>query len=265
LTSLVADIGESVYIAGGDLIGGLGFLGRMVSIGAIVAVRPPRWRWTSTTFHLEAFGLRSAPIILLINFLVGAIVAQQGIFQLARFNATAFTVDLIGILVLRELGVLLTSIMIAGRSGSAITAEIGAMKMREEVDALIVMALDPVEVLILPRILALIAALPLLTFLADMSALFGGLCVAWGYGGIAPIVFLSRLHDAIGLNTFAVGLIKAPFMALAIGVIGSIEGFAVLGSAESLGRRVTASVVKSIFVVIVLDGLFAMFFASVRF
>ena len=265
LTSLVADIGESVYTAGADLISGLGFLGRMVSVGASVAIRPWRWRWTSLTYHLEAFGLRSAPIILLINFLVGAIVAQQGIFQLARFNATPFTVDLIGILVLRELGVLLTSIMIAGRSGSAITAEIGAMKMREEIDALMVMALDPMEVLILPRILALIAALPLLTFLADMSAIFGGLCVSWVYGGISPVVFVERLHDAIALSTFEVGLIKAPFMALVIGLIASIEGFAVLGSAESLGRKVTGSVVKSIFMVIVLDGLFAMFFAAVRF
>ncbi len=265
LTSLVADIGESVYLAGADLVGGLAFLGRMVSVGVSVAARPPRWRWTSTVFHLEAFARRSAPIILLINFLVGAIVAQQGIFQLARFNATPFTVDLIGILVLRELGVLLTSIMIAGRSGSAITAEIGAMKMREEVDALEVMALDPMEVLILPRILALILALPLLTFLADMSALFGGLCVAWVYGGISPVVFLERLRDAIALNTFEVGLIKAPFMALVIGSIAAIEGFSVLGSAESLGRKVTASVVKSIFMVIVLDGIFAMFFAAVRF
>ena len=136
LSSLVADVGESVYIAGVDLIGGLGFLGRLVTIGAAVILHPARWRLTSTIFHLEAFALRSAPIILLINFLVGAIVAQQGIFQLARFGATPFAVDLIGILVLRELGVLLTSIMIAGRSGSAITAEIGAMKMREEIDAL---------------------------------------------------------------------------------------------------------------------------------
>jgi phospholipid/cholesterol/gamma-HCH transport system permease protein len=137
--------------------------------------------------------------------------------------------------------------------------------MREEVDALTVMALDPMEVLILPRILALMLALPLLTFLADMAALAGGACVAWVYGDILPVVFVQRLHDAIGLNTFLVGLIKAPFMALVIGLIASIEGFAVAGSAESLGRQVTASVVKSIFMVIVLDGLFAMFFAAVRY
>jgi phospholipid/cholesterol/gamma-HCH transport system permease protein len=265
LSSLLADVGESVYGAGHDFVSGISFLGRMVSVGLTVLVRPPRWRWTSTFFHLEIFALRSAPIILLINFLVGAIVAQQGIFQLARFNASPFTVDLIGILVLRELGVLLTSIMIAGRSGSAITAELGSMKMREEVDALTVMALDPMEVLILPRILALILALPLLTFLADMAALSGGACVAWSYGDILPVVFIQRLHDAIGLNTFLVGLIKAPFMALVIGMIASVEGLRVSGSAESLGRQVTASVVKSIFMVIVLDGLFAMFFAAVRY
>ena len=265
LTSLLADIGSSVFSAGADLVNGVGFLGRLVSILLTVLVRPRRWRWTSTFYHLESFALRGAPIILLINFLVGAIVAQQGIFQLARFNATPFTVDLIGILVLRELGVLLSSIMIAGRSGSAITAEIGAMKMREEIDALTVMALDPLEVLILPRVWALVLALPLLTFLADIAALAGGGCVAWIYGDIAPAVFIERLQDAIGLNTFAVGLIKAPFMALVIGLIAAVEGFAVAGSAESLGRQVTGSVVKSIFMVIVLDGLFAMFFAAVRY
>jgi phospholipid/cholesterol/gamma-HCH transport system permease protein len=265
LSSLLADIGGSVYGAGGDIVSGVAFLGHLVSVAVMVLARPTRWRWTSTAYHLESFSLRGAPIILLINFLVGAIVAQQGIFQLARFNATPFTVDLIGILVLRELGVLLTSIMIAGRSGSAITAEIGAMKMREEIDALSVMALDPMEVLILPRIIALIFAMPLLTFLADMAALGGGCLVAWIYGNISPQVYIERLQDAIGFNTFAVGLIKAPFMGLTIGLIAAVEGFTVSGSAESLGRRVTDSVVKSIFMVIVLDGLFAMFFAAVRY
>jgi phospholipid/cholesterol/gamma-HCH transport system permease protein len=263
--SLIADMGESVYNAGDDLASGLAFLGRLVSVMFFNLIHPKRWRVTSTVFHIESFALRSVPIIVLINFLVGAIVAQQGIFQLKRFGATEFVVDLIGILVLRELGVLLTSIMIAGRSGSAITAEIGSMKMREEVDALSVMALDPVEVLIVPRVVALIIALPILTFLADMAALFGGLCVAWVYGGISPEVFLGRLQSAIAINTFAVGLIKAPFMALVIALIASVEGFAVRGSAESLGRQVTSSVVKSIFTVIFVDGLFAMFFAAIHY
>jgi phospholipid/cholesterol/gamma-HCH transport system permease protein len=155
--------------------------------------------------------------------------------------------------------------MIAGRSGSAITAEIGSMKMREEIDALTVMGLRPVDVLIVPRLLALIISLPLLTFVADMAALFGGLLVGWAYGGITPETFMARLQGAISLRTFGIGLIKAPFMALVIGLIACVEGLAVQGSAESLGRQVTASVVKSIFMVIVVDGLFAMFFAGVRF
>jgi phospholipid/cholesterol/gamma-HCH transport system permease protein len=262
---LVADIGESVVNFGKDVLNGVSFLGEVVAslVGNIIS--PLRFRAISLVFHVEQIGFRSVPIIALINFLVGCIVAQQGIFQLQRFGASTFAVDLIGILVLRELGVLLTSIMIAGRSGSAVTAEIGSMKMREEIDALKVMGLRPVEVLIVPRILALVVSLPMLTFIADMSALFGGLLVAWGYGGINPTAFMTRLQSAIAINTFLVGLIKAPFMALVIGVIASIEGLAVEGSAESLGRRVTASVVKSIFMVIVLDGFFAVFFAGIRY
>ncbi len=205
------------------------------------------------------------PIILLINFLVGCIVAQQGIFQLRYFGAETFAVNMIGILILREMGVLLTSIMIAGRSGSAITAELGSMKMREEIDALKVMGLSPMDVLVTPRLLALIFALPMLTFVADMAGIFGGLVVAWTYAGLSPDLFLDRLKTAIGFNTFMVGLIKAPFMALVIGLIGAMEGLAVQGSAESLGRQVTSSVVKSIFMVIVVDGLFAMFFAAIEY
>jgi phospholipid/cholesterol/gamma-HCH transport system permease protein len=264
LIVLLSDIGESVYTAGLDLIEGLSFLGQLVTTIAWLAVHPSRWRVTSTIYHLEAFGFRSVPIIVLINFLVGAIVAQQGIFQLQRFGAAPFAVNLIGILVLRELGVLLTSIMIAGRSGSAITAEIGSMKMREEIDALKVMALDPIEVLIVPRVAALLIALPMLTFLADLAALLGGLVVSWAYGGISPEVFLERLQSAIDFSIFMIGIIKAPFMALAIALIASVEGFAVQGSAESLGRHVTSSVVKAIFMVIVVDGMFAVFFAAIR-
>jgi phospholipid/cholesterol/gamma-HCH transport system permease protein len=161
--------------------------------------------------------------------------------------------------------VLMTSIMIAGRTGSAITAEIGSMKMREEIDALKVMALDPLEVLIIPRLVALVIALPVLTFLADMAQIGGGLIVSWLYAGVTPQSFLLRLQNAIGVNTFMVGLIKAPFMAIVIGLIASTEGMEVRGSAESLGRCVTSSVVKSIFMVIVMDGLFAMFFAAVTY
>ncbi len=265
VAALVADIGESVYLAGVDTLAGIGFLGQMVAVAGARALSPSRWRITALATHLESYSLRSAPIIFMINFFVGAIVAQQGISQLARFGAGAYTVDLVGILILRELGVLLTSIMVAGRTGSSITAEIGAMNMREEIDALRVMALDPMEVLIVPRIAALIISLPLLTFLGDIAALLGAGCVAWYIGGVTPEAFLTRLQAPYSLERFEVGMMKAPFMALIIGVISASEGFAVSGSAESLGRRVTASVVKSIFMVIVVDGIFAIYFAGVDF
>ena len=261
----LADIGSGIVGAGKDFVYGVSFLGRIASAMGRLLVNPSRFRVTSVVAHVEAFAFRAVPIITLINFLVGCIVAQQGIYQLRRFGASTFAVDLIGILVLRELALLLTSIMVAGRTGSAITAELGSMKMREEIDALSVMGLDAIEVLIVPRIVGLLIALPLLTFLADMAAIFGGLVTAWGYEGIPPEIYLARLQSAISLNTFLTGLIKAPFMAMMIGMIASIEGLAVEGSAESLGRKVTDSVVKSIFMVIVVDGLFAMFFAGIRF
>ncbi|MDB5508318.1 MAG: hypothetical protein JWL93_787 [Hyphomicrobiales bacterium] len=265
LIDVLSDIGRNVVSFGRDLLAGVSFLGEVMASMVKAIVSPSRFRGTSVVFHIETFAFRGLPIIALINFLVGCIVAQQSIFQLQKFGAATFAVDLIGILVLRELAVLLTSIMVAGRSGSAITAELGSMKMREEIDALRVMGLDPIDVLVMPRILALIISLPLLTFLSDMSAIFGGLLVAWFYGGISPEVFMARLQSAIAMNTFLVGLIKAPFMALVIGMIAAMEGLATQGSAESLGRQVTASVVKSIFMVILVDGMFAMFFASIAY
>lgn len=265
IVRLLADIGESVISAGADLYKGVGFLGEVVAAIGKSLLSPSRFRGTSLVVHIENIALRGVPIIALINFLAGAIIAQQGIFQLRRFGATIFIVDLIGILILRELGVLLTAIMTAGRSGSAITAELGSMKLQEEIDALTVMGLRPVDILIVPRILALVISLPLLTFVADMAGIFGGLLMSWFYDGITPARFLALLPEAIGLHTFLSGLIKAPFMALVIGLISCVEGLAVAGSAESLGRQVTASVVKSIFMVVVVDGLFAMFFAGIRY
>src|SRR5690606_9083240 len=213
--------------------------------------------------QLEQMAVNAVPIIALMSFLIGAIIAQQGVFQLRYFGAEVFVVDLVGILQLREIGVLLTAIMIAGRSGSAITAEIGSMKMREEIDALKVMGLSPIGVLVFPRLVALTVALPLLTIIANFAALGGAAFVAWSYSGITFDTFLSRLREAIDLSTVVSGMIKAPFMALIIGIVASVEGLKVGGSAESLGRHVTAAVVKSIFVVILVDGLFAMFYAAI--
>jgi len=225
--------------------------------------RPRTFRFTPTVHHLHRVGWKAVPIILLITFLIGCIISQQGFFHFRKFGADAYVVDMVGILVLRELGVLIVAIMIAGRSGSSYTAELGAMKMREEIDALQTMGLDPVSVLVLPRVLALIIALPILTFIGSAAALYGAGLVAWLYGDMSPTIFIARLRDAISVTHFEVGMIKSPFMALVIGIVAASEGLAVRGSAESLGLQTTTSVVKAIFFVIVLDGLFAIFFASI--
>ncbi|RIK98425.1 MAG: ABC transporter permease [Proteobacteria bacterium] len=241
----------------------LAMLGAFAAALFRVLRRPASFRMTSTVYQLSRVGWQAIPIMMLITFLIGAIIAQQGIFHFRRFGADAYVVDMVGILVLREIGVLIVAIMVAGRSGSAYTAEIGSMKMREEIDALSTMGLDPVEVLIVPRVVALIIALPILAFLGAIAALYGGGLVAWLYGGMSPAIFIARLHEAVSVTHFQVGIIKAPFMALVIGLIAAAEGLRVRGSAESLGRQTTSSVVKSIFLVIVLDGVFAIFFASI--
>jgi phospholipid/cholesterol/gamma-HCH transport system permease protein len=256
-------LGRSTVGFGHELLSFASMLGALVlSLGRIVA-NPRSFRLTSTVHHLDRVGWKAVPIMLLITFLIGCIIAQQGIFHFRKFGADVYVVDMVGILVLREIGVLIVAIMMAGRSGSAYTAELGSMKMREEIDALRTMGRDPMDVLILPRILALVIALPILTFLGSMAALYGGGVVAWAYGGMSPDIYIERLREAVSLTHFEVGMIKAPFMALVIGVVACAQGLAVKGSAESLGLETTASVVKSIFLVIVLDGLFAVFFAAI--
>ena len=259
----LADIGRGTINAGEDVTAFLQMLGSLCIAILGVARRPRSLRLTSLTYQLYRVGWRAIPIVVMITFLIGAIIAQQGIFHFRKFGADSYVVDMVGILVLRELGVLIVAIMVAGRSGSAYTAELGSMKMREEIDALSTMGLDPIEVLMLPRILALICALPILSFIGSMAALYGGGLVAWFYGGMEPAIFIARLHEAVSITHFEVGIIEAPFMALVIGIVACSEGLRVKGSAESLGKQTTTSVVKSIFLVIVLDGLFAVFFASI--
>jgi phospholipid/cholesterol/gamma-HCH transport system permease protein len=256
-------VGRAVAEIGPSLVLLAHMLGAMTSAVLATLAQPARLRLTSMVHHLERVGWRAVPIVLLSTFLIGAIIAQQGIFHFRTFGADAYVVDMVGILVLREVGVLIVCVMVAGRSGSAYTAELGSMKMREEIDALRTMGLDPVEVLVLPRIVAIVIAVPLLTFLGSMAALYGAGLVCWLYGGMAPDIFLARLREAVSVPTFAVGMIKAPFMALVIGLVACVEGFEVEGSASSLGLKTTSSVVKSIFLVIVLDGFFAMFFAAI--
>ena len=258
-------VGRGTYSVRDDFIAAMNILGATVrgaqmKLGRGHAVNP-----AAVFNQIDRMGVGAIPVVFLMSAIVGAIVAQQGAYQLSYFGADIFVVDLVGVLVLRELGVLLTAIMIAGRSGSAITAEIGSMKMREEVDALKVIGLNPIGVLVFPRLVALVIALPCLTILANFAALGGGMFAAWLYSDISPAAFIDRLRVAIDLSSISAGLIKAPFMALIIGTIASVEGMKVGGSAESLGRQVTTSVVKAIFVVIVLDGLFAMFYAAIDF
>lgn len=247
------------FIAGTYILGAT-IRGAQMKLGRGHAVNP-----AAIFNQIDRMGVGAIPVVVLICSIVGAIVAQQGAYQLRWFGAEIFIVDLVGILALRELGVLLTAIMVAGRSGSAITAEIGSMRMREEVDALKVIGLNPIGVLVFPRLVALVIAVPCLTIIANAATLGGGMLVALLYSGIPPEAFIDRLHASVDLSTIFAGLIKAPFMALIIGIVASVEGMKVGGSAESLGRHVTSAVVKSIFVVIVLDGLFAMFYVAIGF
>ena len=239
------------------------FIGHTLVSWASVALRPARVRWRAMVYHMEATGLDAMPIVGLMSFLIGAVIAFMGAKILRLFNAEILTVQLVGISVLREFGVLLAAILVAGRSGSAFTAQIGSMKLREEIDAMRVLGLDPMEVLVLPRVWALIWMLPVLAFCAAMLGLVGGGLVAWLVMEIPPALFMAQFQESIGINHFWVGLIKAPFFAFVIGVIGCFQGMEVEGSAESLGQRTTLSVVQSLFLVIVMDAFFAMFFLEI--
>ncbi len=263
VVELLADAGRTVAGMGADLVALTGFLGAVTATFVRMLAQPWRFRAIAFMHHLEHTGLRAVPIVSLICLLIGAVIMQQGAVQLRPYGAEPFAVNLLGILTLREVGVLLTAIMVAGRSGSAFTAEIGSMKMREEIDAMRALGIDPLETLVLPRLLALIIALPLLTFLGDMMALLGGGLVALVYLDLDMVTYVERLHDAVTVDHFFVGMIKTPFAALIIALVGCREGLEVRGSAESLGLHVTSAVVKAIFLVIIVDAVFAMFLAAI--
>jgi phospholipid/cholesterol/gamma-HCH transport system permease protein len=250
------------YIAATQL---LSFIGEALAATWRVFTRPSHFRWTSTVHHMEEAGLNAIPIVGLMSFLIGAVVAFMGAKILSLFNAEIFVVELVGISVLREFGVLLTAILIAGRSGSAFTAQIGSMKIREEIDAMRVLGLDPMEVLVLPRVFALVLMLPAIAFIAGILGLVGGTLVAAFAMDISIALFLSRFSEAIPLTHFWAGLIKAPFFAFVIAIIGCFQGMEVEGSAESLGQRTTLSVVQALFLVIVLDAFFALFYLEIDF
>jgi phospholipid/cholesterol/gamma-HCH transport system permease protein len=240
----------------------IGFSGLVIACLARTVRHPGRLRLTSLVHHMQEVGFNAVPIVALMAFLIGVVLAFQGSVQLRQFGAEVFVVDLISISVLRELGILLTAIIVAGRSGSAFTAAIGSMKLREEIDAMRTLGLDPIEVLVLPRVLALLLMLPILGLIANAAGLIGGALMSWIELDVSPGMFVTRLYERTGIWHLAIGFIKAPFFAVVIGVIGCFEGMKVEGSAESVGRMTTTSVVLSIFSVIVIDAIFSIFFAE---
>lgn len=265
LVGVLESLGRFGYSVKSDAVASLNMIGAAIRGPQLKSGRKGSVRPVSIIHHIDMMGIRAVPIIALMSFLIGGIIAQQGAWSLRYFGAEFLAVDLVGILLLREVGVLLTAIMVAGRSGSAMTAEIGSMKMREEVDALTVIGLNPVGVLVFPRLVALVVALPMLTFIANIASLAGAALLLNLYSDISYEVFLNKLRIAVDLSTLLAGMIKAPFMALIIGIMAAVEGMKVEGSAESLGRRVTAAVVKAIFFVIVVDGFFAVFYAQINY
>jgi phospholipid/cholesterol/gamma-HCH transport system permease protein len=260
----VARVGEITIGLAARTHSMLGFVG-LVSVTALgLARRPCRLRLTSTIAQMEQTGLNALPIVGMLSFLVGVVIAYQGADQLRRFGAVIYTVDLLAVGILRELGVLMTAIMIAGRSGSAFTAQIGTMRINQEIDAMRTLGLDPVEVLVIPRLVALLLTLPMLTIYADLMGLLGGCLMAWGALGITIPQFLDELRVAVSGRTMWIGIVKAPFFAAIIAMIGCYEGFQVSRSAESVGRLTTLSVVEAIFLVIVADALFSVLFSMLR-
>lgn len=264
LAGFVARIGETTLGLFTRAYNLVGFLGVVAATAGRLVYRPGRLRLTATIAQMEQAGVNALAIVGMLSFLIGVVIAYQGADQLRRFGAEIYTVDLLGVGILRELGVLMTAIIIAGRSGSAFTAQIGTMRVNQEIDALRTLGLDPVEVLVMPRFLGLLLTLPMLTVYADLMGLLGGALMAWGVLGITIPEFISELQYSITARTFAIGVFKAPFFAAIIAMVGCYEGFQVSRSAESVGRQTTLSVVESIFLVIVTDAIFSIVLSKLR-
>lgn len=258
---MVADAGEAAIGAARAAVELVSFLGVMAITLTRVVLSPRRLRLTAVVVHLEQTGLNALPILGLLSFLIGVVLAFQGADQLRRFGAEVFVVNLLGISILREIGILITAIIVAGRSGSAFTAQLGTMKVNQEVDAIRTLGLDPVELLVVPRALALMISLPLLAFYGNIMGLLGGAVMSYVSLDIGFGQFIRQLHAAVTLDHFLVGMVKAPVFALVIAMVGCYEGLNVSGSAESVGRLTTKSVVESIFLVIVLDAAFSVLFS----
>ena len=258
--ALLTRAGKGVLGAWHDLFGTFAFYGRLMATLGHVLRDPRRMRLAPTVSLMERAGMDAIPIVATTNFFVGATLAFLGADLLSTFGASIFSVEMIGVGVLREFGVLITAVILAGRSASSFAAELGAMKMNQEVDAMQVMGVDPFEALVLPRFAAMLFMLPLLTFVAMISGLFGGMLVIWVVVDLSPAFFAERLLNNVGANHFWVGMVKAPVLAIVIAAIGCRQGFEVGGDVEQLGRRVTTAVVQALFAIIVLDAVFALLF-----
>lgn len=263
LVPWIEGIGATTANAGNSVLSLLNFFGQTLHCLGRTIVRPRRLRLAALVSQMEETGFNAIPIVFLMSFLIGIVLSFQGASQLRQFGAEVFVVDLIAISILRELGILLTAIIVAGRSGSAFTASIGSMKVREELDAMHTLGLDPIEVLVLPRVIALTIMLPVLGFIANLSGLFGGALMSWIELGVSPGMFITRLQENTDIWHLAIGMIKAPFFAVIISVVACWQAMQVQGSSESVGRHTTSSVVQSIFLVIAADALFSIFFAEI--
>ncbi|MEO5773422.1 MAG: MlaE family lipid ABC transporter permease subunit [Sphingomicrobium sp.] len=259
----VSELGGWVAEAGVTLVGLLGFFGATLVGFANVIRHPKRFRMNAVVQRFDVVGVRALGIIALMSFLIGVVVGQQGAVQLQQFGAEVYTINLIGRITVRELGTLMTAIMVAGRSGSAFAAQIGTMKISEEIDAMRTIGVSPVEALVLPRMMASIVMMPLLAFWAMIMSLLGGGVFVWLVLGIPPATYIQRLQEVVPMTDLYVGIIKAPVFGFIIGLSGCFQGMLVQGNSEEVGVRTTTAVVQSIFLVIVLDAVFAVFFTKI--
>jgi len=261
---LTIRIGRGVINLGLEFLDTMAFFGHLLVAIVRTAIQlftaPHKIRWAPIFAQMERAGLDAIPIVAITTFFIGAVVALLGVNMLRQFGAEVFVVELIGVAVIREFNIVITAVLLSGRSASAFAAELGSMKMNQEVDAMQVMGVDPFEALVLPRFIALLITIPLLTFVATLAGLLGGLMVTWSTLGLGPTFFLQRIVDNVGVTHFYVAMAKAPFMAAVVAGIGCRQGLLVGGDVESLGRRVTAAVVHAIFAIIMLDAAFALVF-----
>ena len=263
VTRVPRAIGEGIINFGYGVVGLVGFLGEVIVGFGRLFRHPGRFRMKAFVHQLELVGVSALGIVGLMSFLIGIVVAQQGAVQLQQFGAEIYTINLTGRLTLRELGVLMTAIMVAGRSGSAFAAQIGTMKLTEEVDAMQTIGISPIEALVIPRIMAAVIMMPLLGFYSACMGIIGGAFIADVSLDIPFFTFLSRIQEVVPMYDLYVGMAKAPVFGLIVAVAGCYQGMQVEGNSEQVGRRTTKAVVQAIFMVIVLDAFFAVFFTKV--